>query len=258
MTTEQIMQQTETGAIPMSLMMAGEAIEITDADEPGLPVAATKDRAYFRTEIRLRWNKARESVLEVGRLIIEAKMTLPKEEYGKFINNDLPFDYSVIQKLKRLAESQRINDPKNRSLLPHSWNTLHEIMQLPEEVFQRGVAQGIIHENCQWKDVKSLRPPPTPYGTGDDRSRSTKAIKPSSDPTVDDSDAVFEARLGVAPHWPLDELAAPSSQSKNQLRIILNDQSANENADELAKLKDELQRLLVKYPFIQGLELEIN
>jgi hypothetical protein len=116
-----------------------------------------KNRAYFARLIRLRWNKARDSILEVGHLIIEARRTLPPDEYQKLRKVDLPFDYSTLQKLQRLAESERVNDPKNHDLLPHSWNTLYEIIHLSDEAFQAGIDRGIIHPEVTWKEIKKLR-----------------------------------------------------------------------------------------------------
>jgi hypothetical protein len=116
-----------------------------------------KDRAYFATQIKIRWNKACEGILEIGWLIIDARRTLPRDEYGKFVANDLPFNYSTLQKLQSIAESDRINDPKNRSLLPHSWNTLYEIIHLSDDGFEAGISRGIIRPKVTWKEVKALR-----------------------------------------------------------------------------------------------------
>jgi hypothetical protein len=127
------------------------------SNQTATATAVTKDRAYFSTQIRLRWNKARESILEVGGLLIEARRSLARDEYQKFIKVDLPFNYSTLQKLKVLAESDRINDPKNKDLLPHSWNTLYEIVHLSDEAFEAGIDRGIIHPDATWKEIKALR-----------------------------------------------------------------------------------------------------
>ena len=127
------------------------------SNQTATATAVTKDRAYFSNQIRLRWNKARESILEVGGLLIEARRSLARDEYQKFIKVDLPFNYSTLQKLKALAESDRINDPKNKDLLPHSWNTLYEIVHLSDEAFKAGIDRGIIHPDATWKGIKALR-----------------------------------------------------------------------------------------------------
>lgn len=225
----------------------------TGSETTAQPVV--KDRAYFAKAIRLRWSKARESVLEVGRLIVEARKTLTPEEYSKFRKVDLPFDYSVLQKLCALAESKRINDPKNKSLLPNSWNTLYEIMQLPDKAFELGKSEGIINEKTPWKRVRELRElydptlkktPATPKHTVTATAqavplRFTEGSK--SAPTVDDrSKATITVKR--------------SDLAKGTILVVVSQETANAHQKELADLSEDLMRLVVKYPFIGDVKVE--
>lgn len=155
---------TNTGSMPIPMAVDSKLLTAESGAATGDSNTAaatepvqTKDRTYFANQIRIRWSKARESILEVGRLIIQARETLPREEYSKFIKNDLPFNYSTLQKLKNLAQNEKINDPKNKDLLPHSWNTLCEVIHLSDEAFEAGIQRKIIRPDCQWKEVKTLR-----------------------------------------------------------------------------------------------------
>ena len=125
--------------------------------EPPTLAPPIKDEAYYVSSIKTAWNKAFESVLEVGRLLnAAAEILQPKRFRGAFVKK-LPFSYSVARRLMNLAKSPRINDPKYRRLFPVSWNTLNEIMNLPEEAFQRALRNRQIHPGCQWKDINRIR-----------------------------------------------------------------------------------------------------
>lgn len=206
---------------------------VQDVNTDASPI---KDRAYFAKAIRLRWNKARESILEVGRLIIEARKTLSPEEFSKFRKLDLPFDYSVLQKLCALAESARINDPNNKRLLPHSWNTLYEIVQLPDEAFEFGVKEGIINEKTPWKKIKDLRQ------MFDPPLKAPKASTPQASPRQNNSGAALpESLFESEPKAEGKETTPPASESTKTEAPL--DKAAEEIASLTAKLYEGTSQL---------------
>ncbi len=253
-----------------------------------------KDRAYFVEQINLRWNKARQSILQVGWLLIEARQILPPDEYTKLLQVDLCFHYSTLQKLKSLAESDRINDPKNRDLLPHSWNTLYEIIHLSEEAFQTGIERGIIRKDVTWKEVKALRDEFDPelqikkakrasarvYGSGKTTQRnlsgarssgavvSTQASEAQATPGnlgEEISDRGEDGRFnveGAVPSTATPEPSAPPAEAPstasvsivNRIEAIL---SSDVPEDQQRALLDDLHRLKSKYPFIAVVHISV-
>lgn len=259
------------------------APHISEQTHPATPAAqeaqsdapVIKDRAYFARQIRLRWSKARESILEVGRLIVEARKTLIPEEYSKFRKVDLPFDYSVLQKLSTLAESARINDPKNKNLLPHSWNTLYEIMQLPDEAFEAGVKDGVINENCQWKNIKALRERFAPKEKGRQgnpaKKRKLNSGKPEptrpeagGQPTKSEGhlpDSVFETSTAptqeeVAPPDTLPRPATEPTQTKapakGRITITLSREVADKNQKAVAVITRLIEGVVKPFDFMES------
>jgi hypothetical protein len=229
------------------------AAQEPQTEAPVVDGPVVKDRTYFAKQIRLRWTKARESILEVGRLIVEARKTLSAEEYSKFRKVDLPFDYSVLQKLSALAENERINDSKNRKFLPHSWNTLVEIMNLPDEAFEFGTKEGILNEKTTWKQVKELRdkfdpPLPKPPGKSTTATTTGRAVpvnvtlgsKPAS--TVDASKTTITVRR--------------SDLAKGTILVLVSQETAEAHKKELADLSEDLLRLVAKYSFIGEVKVE--
>ena len=230
-----------------------------ESEESAQPLI--KDLAYFAKQIRLRWTKARESILEVGHLILEARKTLTTEEYSKFRKTDLPFDYSVLQKLCALAESKRLNDPKNASLLPHSWNTLYEIMQLPDEAFDAGVNDGTIRQDSQWKEIKELRErfdPPLPKSPASGRSTgpTKKAVPVKLTVRSDSGSSVDDASRAELPPTlfgtPQEISQQPSSAaaSTGRITIRVSRQLANKRQVDLKVLKERIEAVLQAFDFI--------
>jgi len=121
--------------------------------------AATQrqQRSYYITEINARWNKSLDGIIGIGKLLLDAEKTLDKQEYIRLTKKDLPFSYSVLRKFIRLASCSRITNPANRSILPHSWNTLYEISQMSATCFETAKKQGIITPKCHWLAVKAYR-----------------------------------------------------------------------------------------------------
>ncbi len=128
------------------------------AEKSATHVAQQKQqRSYYVTEINARWNKSLDGIIGIGTLLLDAEKTLDKQEYIRLTRKDLPFTYSVLRKFMRLASCSRITDPANRSILPHSWNTLYEISQMAAASFEKAKALKIITPKCQWRVIKAHR-----------------------------------------------------------------------------------------------------
>jgi hypothetical protein len=68
-------------------------------------------------EITATWRKSLESILDTGRLLIEAKEKLDPGEFLEMIVRDLPFGERTAQRLMAIARDERLTDATHGSLL---------------------------------------------------------------------------------------------------------------------------------------------
>lgn len=119
--------------------------------------AADTERARFARDITAAWEKSRESIFEIGRLLIEAKAKLPHGSFEAMIESDLPFTPSTAQKLMLIARDQKLVNPAHARLLPPHWATLHELAKLPDKVFEAKIADGTIHPLMERSHAQTIR-----------------------------------------------------------------------------------------------------
>lgn len=110
---------------------------------PGAPSSA------WALRIGACWQASVKAILEVGRLLEEAKAALPHGEFGTMIKSDLPFGRRTAEMLMAIAVDPRITNAKHVSLLPPSWGTLYELTKWSDEQFERGVADKVIRPDME-------------------------------------------------------------------------------------------------------------
>jgi hypothetical protein len=120
---------------------------------PGAPASA------WATRISACWQASVKAILEVGRLLAEAKDALPHGAFGKMIDTDLPFTARTAQMLMAIGSDPRITNPKHVSHLPASWGTLYEITKLDDTAFEAKIADGTIRPDMMRRE---LAPDPQP------------------------------------------------------------------------------------------------
>jgi hypothetical protein len=103
------------------------------------------------------WRASVEAILEVGRLLTAAKDALPRGEFGKMCENDLPFGQRTAERLMAIAADNRLTDPTHVSNLPASWGTLYELHQLSDAEFNAQIADGTICADMERKEVFVVR-----------------------------------------------------------------------------------------------------
>ena len=91
------------------------------------PVRKPRTRAHFATEIATQWQRSREAIFAVGRLLIAAKKQLKHGEFTAMVENDLPFSSRTAQRLMAIARDKRMAKATHASHLPVCWSTLAEI-----------------------------------------------------------------------------------------------------------------------------------
>jgi hypothetical protein len=134
--------------------------------------------AYYAAKISEEYSRAKESAATIGRLLIEAKASLPHGEWGKLTGETtktgiglLPFSSRAAQMFMAIARDKKLGNPNHGSdlPLPLSWRTQYELTKLTDEQWERGVREGIINPQMERKDVNALRDEPAhvAYNSGE-------------------------------------------------------------------------------------------
>lgn len=110
----------------------------------------------FSSRIKATWQKAVESIIETGRLLIEAKDKLPHGEFQKMINQQLPFGVRAAQILMAIAKHPVIGNAKHVSHLPPCWGTLYALSSIPDRDLLELIEEGRITPETTRNDVKKF------------------------------------------------------------------------------------------------------
>jgi hypothetical protein len=112
-------------------------------------------------QINAQWRQSYASVIEAGRILLEAKACLPHGSFEAMVQRQLEFSPSTAQRLMIVARDHRLTNPAHVQLLPRSYATLYELSKLSDEQFRLGVERGIINPDMERKDVELIRPTPS-------------------------------------------------------------------------------------------------
>ena len=101
--------------------------------------------------------KTAQSTVEMCRIVFEAKKTLEKVEYDRFLQDvGRKSEDSTVRKY--LAIGERYDDLiAATNLLPSSWTSIYEITQIPPDVFMAMVAMGESMANLTGAQIKQLK-----------------------------------------------------------------------------------------------------
>jgi N6-adenosine-specific RNA methylase IME4 len=113
-------------------------------------------RARWAGMIRSRLGDSVAAIVDVGRLLIDAKAGLPHGEFEAMVEQDLPFHASTAQRLMKVARHALLANPAHVRLLPPAWGTLYELTKLPEALLKRLLSDGSITPETERKDVLRL------------------------------------------------------------------------------------------------------
>lgn len=155
----------------------------------GIPSSPPQGRPGWAERIAAAWNKTREGVIEVGRLLIAAKAEIDHGEWEAMIAADLPFSPQTARKLMAIAGDARIANRAHMRLLPNSWGTLYELTKLDDGAFDHAVTKGLIRPDMERKDAERLR-------QGERRAErlaASEAKARAGAPALD----------GLGPRWPV-------------------------------------------------------
>jgi hypothetical protein len=112
--------------------------------------------------------KSVESIIEVGRLLSEAKTALVHGEWTRLFSDDLlPFGKRSADMMIAVADHSVLSNEKHASSLPPSWFTLYQLTKVPSDVLRNALKDGVITSDMPRKAIKLLMPARTPQPARD-------------------------------------------------------------------------------------------
>lgn len=161
-------------------------------------------------KIKSQQAKSVESIVEVGRLLIQAKSDLPFGEWGRLFSEELiTFSQNTADRLMAVARNPLLSNSAHGQNLPSSWRTLYELSAIEDQtVVANALRDGVITPDFQRKDVKALLPP---------------KVKDEPEEDIHWIDALATLRVSIEKRiaeWPL-EIRAMVPKSLRDLADIL-------------------------------------
>jgi Protein of unknown function (DUF3102) len=101
-----------------------------------------------------------ENIIQIGRVLNEAKAALPHGEFTTMVEMELPFTARTAQRYMAVAAHPVLGNTTHASYLPASWTTLYELTTVPVPTLEIMLKKGIITPSMQRKDVAVFRPLP--------------------------------------------------------------------------------------------------
>ena len=117
----------------------------------------------YKNKISNNWNESRQSIIDVGTTLNEAKVNSEKNKgfnnksWKILVNDELPFTVRTANRLIAIANCEWITSGKYNDKLPVSWGTLYEISTLTKEQFEEGIETEKITWNTTRSDIEDLK-----------------------------------------------------------------------------------------------------
>ena len=110
----------------------------------------------YVSEISRLWSRAQGAFLEIGRLLIKAKDTLPHGEYVAAVESELPFSSRTAYQLREAARWAMAGTvPMER--LPGSYSTIYLLSTLEPPVLQEAEKEGLIRPELKRAELIEWR-----------------------------------------------------------------------------------------------------
>lgn len=101
------------------------------------------------------WRQSVESVIECGRILIEAKRKVGHGNWMKFVEK-LDFTHRTAERLIEIAKHPVLSNPTHVSNLPRSWGTLHRLTYVEQSDLEALLKDGTVNCETERKDVDAL------------------------------------------------------------------------------------------------------
>jgi hypothetical protein len=121
----------------------------------GISPGEKRSRQDYATQINQAYCQGLEAVLEMGRLLIQAKDELAGEFFA-MVASDLPFSTRTADRLMAIAKHSALSNETHVSHLPPAWGTLYELSRLPPETIEQKIADGTINPEMERKQAVAL------------------------------------------------------------------------------------------------------
>lgn len=141
-------------------------------------IVTKQDINQWRARIEVAWQRSVESVIEVGRLINEARDQLGAT-YA-LLETELPFSTTVAAFLSKIAKNRVLSNPTNFARLPNGVNTLYHLTFIDETKLEEQIDQGEITPNFTLNEAKALR-----TTTGTQKASGKAATNPANKEQVE-------------------------------------------------------------------------
>ncbi|WP_043342753.1 hypothetical protein [Belnapia moabensis] len=115
--------------------------------------------AEFRASVRVEWQRAGQSFLRIGRLLLAAEQRLTKYEYDSLIEGAgrlLPFGRTVAIQLRRVAQAvdaKRL--PEQRC--PSAYSVAYVLATLPDEQLRLADERNLIRPDVRREEVRAFK-----------------------------------------------------------------------------------------------------
>lgn len=129
-----------------------------------LPPSEQNRRAeYWAPRISAQLRRSVESIIEAGRLLIEAKAACEHGEFLRLFNDHsnpvdgcLPFGRRTGHMLREIAGCTVLSNGKHISNLPTSWGALYDLSRIPEQDLIDAIESGRVTPELKRSDVRKL------------------------------------------------------------------------------------------------------
>lgn len=138
--------------------------------------------------------KSVEAIIEVGRLLVQAKAALDHGEWGRmFADRLVPFNQRSAERLMAIARNKQLSNSTNLSNLPPAVDTLYELSRVEPNQLKAAFKDGKITPAMSRKEVTALLPPaPTPRARKRAQPSLPDILVPASEPVEDEDDEPFD------------------------------------------------------------------
>lgn len=168
--------QPPEGAPPLAVDASKRALEAPRFDPPPQPDDDEAwDEAICGWAGQTRWavSQVVAAHVRVGRVLAEAKRSLPHGQFGRLLENPgMPFGVRQSQKLIKISTHPVLSDTRNYLRLPAAVDSLSLLASVDPGTLRRGIADGRVRRQMSIAQVKLfVRKHPDRYSSRHARRR---------------------------------------------------------------------------------------
>lgn len=121
-----------------------------------IPQDLDKKVIKWKADITKAWSRSIESIVHVGKLLMDAKNDIADEGKYEELTTSLPFSISVASNLRFIAEHPVLSNKANFGKLPAFVNTLYYLAFIPQEILAGLIEQGKVDAYTKLAQAKKF------------------------------------------------------------------------------------------------------